>query len=278
MVDWGQAAGGGTSIDVRCYGPDGRTVQENFSLAYAVGYPFGIVPGVRTLGAWALANDPTSTNVYTPELGYQYNGFGTGHLTAQKTGTGQYTVTIPGTLVYTSSVALVTAYGTNSNYCNIASWTKASIDVACYDTDTEPADTVFDVTLHSGAVTVGPWRRSRFLLTMFLICSIMHPTSILPSPRLLRRRGRAKQFFYQTNPILEMMGAMEPKLTHWLLIRCRNRESSQPRRAELAVFGRFRGSNREVCPRNLPSIRLHQRKAGTEMRFSRPRMTPISGR
>ena len=103
------SSGDGTNLTVQCYGALGYKENETFSLAYSIGEPLGVAPGFKPLGAWALANNLTSTSIYTPID--QHNDFGTGHLTAQKTGTGTYTVTIPGTLSYTTSTVLVTAVG-----------------------------------------------------------------------------------------------------------------------------------------------------------------------
>jgi hypothetical protein len=148
-VSWGVALAA-TTINVQCYKASGAAGDDNFSLAYAIDEPLGIVPGAGTLGgAWAFANDMTSTSAYTPELSHQFNGFGTGHLTARRTGAGLYTVTIPGTPSYTKSVALVTAVGGGNAYCNIASWTTSAINVACYAQGGAPTDSRFNVTFQT---------------------------------------------------------------------------------------------------------------------------------
>jgi len=97
----------------------------------------------------AFANDLTSTNPYKPILTHQYNGFKTGPLTAQKTGTGKYTVTIPGMLNYSTSIALVTAVGTGNGYFNIASWGHATVNVICYNQVGALADSRFNVTFQT---------------------------------------------------------------------------------------------------------------------------------
>ncbi len=149
VVSWGVVSGG-TIVTVQCYNYLDAPFRSEFDLAYSVGEPLGYLPGVGTFGgAFAYANDLTSTNVYTPLLNHQFNGFGTGHLTAQKTGTGLYTVTIPGTLNYTSSTALVTATGTGNGYCNLAGWTNSAINVACYKQGGVPADSRFEVSFQT---------------------------------------------------------------------------------------------------------------------------------
>jgi hypothetical protein len=108
-----------------------------------------LVPGAATLGAWAFANDLTSTNAYKPILSHQYNGFRTGPLTAQKTATGTYTIKIPGTLTYSTSTALVSAVGAGNGYCNLAGWSQATVNVVCYNQAGALADSRFNVTFQT---------------------------------------------------------------------------------------------------------------------------------
>lgn len=148
VVDWG-ASSSGTTATVQCLAFPSAPQDLSFLLTYAIGEPFGLVPGAKTVGAWVFANNLTSTSVYTPNANFQYNGFGTGRLTAQQTGTGQYTITIPGTLSYSSSVALVTATGNNNAFCNIVDWATATIHVACYHPRGILADTRFNLVFQS---------------------------------------------------------------------------------------------------------------------------------
>lgn len=148
-VSWA-ADSSGTTVTVRCYRIDnGYAHSGPFSLAYAIGEPFGLVPGEGTLGAWLWANDYTSTASYRPNERFQYNGFKTGAMSSQKTSTGHYTVTIPGTLTYSSSIALVTAYGAGKDYCSVAGWTTNQINVVCYDYTGAFADSRFNVTFQT---------------------------------------------------------------------------------------------------------------------------------
>ena len=139
----------GTNINVQCFGPAGALHDEYFTLAYAVNIPFGLVTVAHSLAAYAWADQPANTSVYTPTLAYQYSGFVTGALSAQKTGTGQYTVSVPGTLNYLASDAFVTSYGAGNGYCNLLSWVGGSINVACYSQGGAPADAQFGTTLQT---------------------------------------------------------------------------------------------------------------------------------
>ncbi|HLY05812.1 MAG TPA: hypothetical protein VKR31_08705 [Rhizomicrobium sp.] len=147
---WGPGSGGGTDIYIQCYNSAGSPADEYYDLAYAVKEPFGLTTAAHSTGAWAWADDDTSTSVYTPSTYYQYNGFRTGKLTAQKLGTGTYAVYIPGTLAYNTSHVLVTAYGSdNSNYCNTYFWGSSEAEVLCYAQGGVPADTQFDLTFQT---------------------------------------------------------------------------------------------------------------------------------
>jgi hypothetical protein len=103
--------------------------------------------GATAKAAYALANKPTLTSSYVPSAAYQYNGFGTGKLTVQRTAVGQYTVTIPGSPSFTTSTALVTAVGNNADYCNVMSWLP--INVACFAPNGSPADSQFAVSFQA---------------------------------------------------------------------------------------------------------------------------------
>jgi hypothetical protein len=86
--------------------------------------------------------------LYTPSEKYQYNGFGTGYLTAQKGATGRYTITIPGNLSYSHSNVLVTAVGQfrgEETYCRIVSRGTRTITVQCYDALGDNANSQFNV-------------------------------------------------------------------------------------------------------------------------------------
>lgn len=149
VVDW-SAGSDGTTATVQCYAlSNGNPAYSNFSVAYAIGEPFGLVPGDGTSGAWLWAQDLTSTTPYRPNTHFQYNGFKTGAMTAQKTSTGHYTVSIPGKLNYTSSAALVTAYGPGTDYCNVAGWTGGTINVVCYDKSRAFTDSRFTLTFQT---------------------------------------------------------------------------------------------------------------------------------
>lgn len=151
---WG-GSGSGTSIDVRCFDVHGKPAYAIFYLTYGLNVPFGRITGAASNGAYAWADQPSNVNLYTPDTSYQYNGFGTGTSSVQRTGTGRYTVSIPGTLTYQASIAFVTAYAFDgdpypaSNYCNIAGWGVQTIDVACYQQGGAPGDAYFNVAFQS---------------------------------------------------------------------------------------------------------------------------------
>jgi hypothetical protein len=121
--------------------------DECYYLAYSLEEPFDKGDGTSARAAYALASKPTDTSAYEPAAAYQYNEFGTGKLTVQRTSMGHYNVTIPGTPSYTTATALVTAVGTDSAYCTVTSWLP--IAVACYQADGSPEDTKFAVTFQA---------------------------------------------------------------------------------------------------------------------------------
>ena len=149
LATWGTGASS-ASVTVACFDKTGAVHNGSYYLAYSVGRGLGVAAGNVMPAAWAWVNNGKDTNVYTPDAQYQFNGFNSGHLTAQKTGTGLYTVTIPGTITYSSSVALVTATGPGNGYCNLAgAWTTNAIFVACFAQGGAPADSPFEVSFQT---------------------------------------------------------------------------------------------------------------------------------
>jgi len=130
VLEWVSDGNAGTDVDVLCFDSTGTAADEEFDLAYAVKEPFGLTTAASSQGAWAWANKPADSSVYNPSAIYQYNGFATGRVTSQRTARGQYVVNIPGTLSYSTSDVLVTAYGSDSSYCNSSGWFP--IYVTCY--------------------------------------------------------------------------------------------------------------------------------------------------
>jgi hypothetical protein len=147
------AGASGTSIEVRCYGKSGHPVDARFNLAYALREPFGLnnYGGVNGVTAWSNQAAPKAR--YTPDPDYQYNslGFLNGNVTVVEQSTGQYSIQVPNSFGYDSSVVLVTAHDASDHYCNVVSWVGTGthlkpIMIGCYGPGGAPASTQFDVT------------------------------------------------------------------------------------------------------------------------------------
>lgn len=131
------------TIQVACFDSAGAPADQSFSLAFALQSSFAQGPAATQAGSYGWANDATATTAYTMPLPYNYS-FNTSLMTSQKVATGHYTVNIQGALSYRSSLALVTAYGDNNQYCAIQAWFP--ISVLCYQQGGAPIDAQFDVT------------------------------------------------------------------------------------------------------------------------------------
>ena len=125
-----------TFVNVWCFDASGKPADEYFDLAYARKVTFGFTGSANVKGAYAWANQPANPSPYVTDLKYQFNGFATGSLTAQMIAVGRYSVVIPGSLSYTTSNVIVTAYGPDSapssDYCNIVGWSGGTVAVNCY--------------------------------------------------------------------------------------------------------------------------------------------------
>jgi hypothetical protein len=145
---YGPEGGFSTQATVQCYDSTGAPADESFSLAFSRGQSFGLTTAKVSRGAYAFAGKDTSSAVYTPLKAAQYNGFGTGFLTAQKTSKGNYTVTLPGDPQYLTSNVLVTASivgPPTNNYCNVTGWGGAALYVSCYAPGGSFVDSQFDI-------------------------------------------------------------------------------------------------------------------------------------
>lgn len=146
VASWYSDGGTGTDVSVVCFDSAGAAADEKFDLAYSVNESFGRTTASTSTGAFAYADLPTTTASYTPKNTYQYNGFGTGKLTAQETDKGNYAVTIPGSPAYSESDVLVTAYGSDNSYCNSAGWSvsNSTLYVECFKQGGTPVSRAFD--------------------------------------------------------------------------------------------------------------------------------------
>jgi hypothetical protein len=108
--------------------------------------PLGPVthPAVANKSGYVWASSPSAAT-FTATNAYHYNSTG-GAVTIARSSTGRYAVTFAG-LGDPGGVAHASAYGTNSNFCNVVSWVPSGADevvsVACYTADTSPVDTTF---------------------------------------------------------------------------------------------------------------------------------------
>ncbi len=141
------------TISVRCYGEHGVPVNSDFVAVFAD-------PSSSSTGRWAYAwaNQPTNT-FYTPHTTYQghYSG---GSNAVWRMSTGRYRVYMSG-ISAGSANAQVTAYGANSNFCNISTMQNSYVEVECYRaTDGSLVDTQFTIAyLSHGALLIPNDRR-----------------------------------------------------------------------------------------------------------------------
>jgi hypothetical protein len=146
---WGRAASG-VVVNVFCFDVNGIPTDALFTLSFMTDmiaggdWPF--------VGAFTWADLPY-TQSYTPALTYQFNQaeytMGSA-ITIQHSTTGAYKTSLPSQPPSNKTVALVSAYGTTSDYCNIGSWTPSAgqpagtaINVMCYDRYGMPVDTLY---------------------------------------------------------------------------------------------------------------------------------------
>jgi hypothetical protein len=132
---WGESAGT-LSASVRCYTSAGALADSLFTASF-MREPgtLGIVrDSDESTAHYVWANSPSSAS-YTPSTFYQaYNTASSNLSTITRSGTGQYSVTIPSLKAADDTLALVTAYGSSTNRCSIGGWggSPVQVSVNCY--------------------------------------------------------------------------------------------------------------------------------------------------
>ena len=91
--------------------------------------------------AYAWISDGSTATVSAQ---YSLNPGG-GAVTASRSSAGVYTVVFPNSEIGFEWAVQATAYGANSNYCNVAAWGGSEVTVDCYNASGAAADSPFTV-------------------------------------------------------------------------------------------------------------------------------------
>jgi hypothetical protein len=138
-----KVAGWGLNIvNVRCFDAAGNPADTFWTLRYTDRH----VANSGQRGAYAWLSDATSAS-HTPSPTYQWHSAGS-TLTATRSGTGTYAITIPGLAAFDRTSALVTAYGFGGEHCNVSSWFTAlsggtQVNVQCWSAAGALTDSLF---------------------------------------------------------------------------------------------------------------------------------------
>jgi hypothetical protein len=140
VVNWGPT-GTAQQVNVDCFTSGGAAADSMFTMTYARGRAIDGGPAAGSAHVWA--NQPTIAS-YTPDMSYQFNSTGATD-TITRLGTGSYAVSLPGQNLNVGDVQ-VTAYGSGSDACMVASWTPSSgVRVNCFTSTGAAADSDFDM-------------------------------------------------------------------------------------------------------------------------------------
>jgi hypothetical protein len=135
------------SVFVRCHTPSGALASSPFVAAF----------GDQRGATYAWANQESATS-YTPSSSYS-----SGVTKITRSGEGRYILTMAGQDRVGGNVQ-VTAYGTNSNYCDVQAWAVEDGDtkawVRCYDTAGHLADSQFSFRYTTTPGTFYPYLES----------------------------------------------------------------------------------------------------------------------
>jgi hypothetical protein len=133
------------SASVQCNAPDGSLADSAFTVLF---YRYAM-PAPSTSPAGAAYSWVTASGVVS--LQYDYNASGV-HNTVSKTGTGQYTVTIPNASSSNASMMVTSYGGTAGTTCSISGWGTGIANVACHDRLGALTDSAFNFSY----ATTGP--------------------------------------------------------------------------------------------------------------------------
>lgn len=135
-------------VKVLCFDSAGRAADAPFVISSFANPYFGATAS-RRHGAFALATRPTSTTSYATDPNYTMNSTTTGGVSALKSGTGSYTVSLAGLAASNKTAAVTIAYGTDNVQCAPVNWsgstTATSLKVACRNGAGALADSKFGV-------------------------------------------------------------------------------------------------------------------------------------
>lgn len=156
---WGpDSTGNNLVVGVDCFAPSGARANGLYNVAFTSG---GSTTGTTD---YVWANKPTAGS-YTPDLAYQFNSSG-GTNRIQHLAAGQYKVILPGPVVSGGTVK-VTAYGTNSNFCQVVQWLAVSpgqnVFVDCFTAAGAPVNNRFTMTFTASDDLLGSGVDSGYL-------------------------------------------------------------------------------------------------------------------
>ncbi len=133
-ISW-SPSGTTQQVYVQCATPAGANADTTFVAQY---YRAGA--GNPEQGAYLWADQPSSAS-YTPSASYSYNSRG-GTNQVTRSGVGVYQASLPGFTTGGGNVQ-VTAYGSTTDYCKVASWGTSTVNVRCFDTAGNPSDSLW---------------------------------------------------------------------------------------------------------------------------------------
>lgn len=150
VVNWGRFSSN-TRVKVNCFRGN-QPVNTKFTLSYINGTN-GVGLGFRHEGAYVWANNPGASGTYLPSTTYQWNSatFSNSSNTVTNLSTGSYSVRLRQLAPANKTTTQVTAYGSNSDYCNVRSWVSNGIgdtnaNVKCFNSAGQPVKTRFTLT------------------------------------------------------------------------------------------------------------------------------------
>lgn len=144
VASWVQDGSGELDVDVRCHTANGAPIDTRFAVSYFRPKLTMSASSAEDRGAFLWGNQP-STATYVPNPRYSWNSAG-GTNSVTRVSTGVYDLRLPGMASVTreGGNAMVTAYGTSGEYCNVRQWLDSGTDIVarvqCFNAGGSAAD------------------------------------------------------------------------------------------------------------------------------------------
>ncbi|MBV1910683.1 MAG: DUF5011 domain-containing protein [Kangiellaceae bacterium] len=127
-----------SSVSISCFDSSGAPVDSQYTVTVT-----GNIESEANIVAYAWANNSTEES-YAPSSTYSFNSSG-GNIEVTRSSTGFYEMEFTDLPLFSGNVQ-VSGYNSES-HCNVISWVPSSVFVSCFDSNGDPIDSQYTVSV-----------------------------------------------------------------------------------------------------------------------------------